>query len=163
MDFGSLSFLFCFFYHHFSLRGWCFFVFNKMWAGIDWLSGYYYHPGRQQDLDLDTQTTVKKRCRKSREMGNNLCWVCSRNCRFCGLNAWSTREGGVHHGPVPTKTQSLFSSQNTSRQAGFAASDKNLWAEKKEGRKEGRKWVMFTAHVCVCVWLLSSSSCLSTR
>ncbi len=30
------------------------------------------------------------------------------------------------HGPVPTKTQSLFSSQNTSRQAGSAASDKNL-------------------------------------
>jgi len=48
---------------------------------------------------------------------------------------------GVHHGPVPTKTQSLFSSQNFSsgRQALLQVTRIFEQKRRKEGRKEGNE------------------------
>jgi hypothetical protein len=145
-----LSFLFCFFLHHFSLRSWCFFFLNKMWAGVDHLVIIMILDVNRTWI-LTHRRRWKKRCRKSRDMGNNLCWVCSRKTAD---SADSMRDPQGKEGFMGQlhQTQSLFSSQNTSRQAGragSAASDKNLWAGKKEGRKEGNEWC--SLHMCVSV------------
>ncbi len=145
-----LSFLFLFFPPPLFPSELALFFFNKMWAGID-------HPDIIMILDVNRTWILthrrrwKKRCRKSREMGNNLCWVCSRNCRFCGLNAWSTREGGVH-GPVATKPNLFFLHKTLAGRK--AARLCCMWQEslsRKEARKEGRKEMSDVQCTCVCL------------
>jgi hypothetical protein len=76
-------------------------------------------------LDLDTQTTVKKEMQKKPGDGEQFVLGLFQKLQILRTQC-VIHKGRRGSWASCNQTQSLFSSQNTSRQAGSAASDKNL-------------------------------------